>query len=69
MKQVRRTAQRLSISVALAVMMGSFSATQAAAECYLIIRTCITTQTYLFGFIPLQPQTECTITREGCPYG
>jgi hypothetical protein len=69
MNQVRPAARRLSISVALAVMIGSFSATQAAAECYLIIRTCVTTQTYLFGFIPLEPQTECTTRREGCPYG
>lgn len=69
MNQIRRTAQRLSISFALAMMLWGFSATQVAAECYLIIRTCITTQTYLFGFIALEPVTECTTRREACPYG
>lgn len=64
--RLRRNAQRLSVSLVLAALAATFSTTEASA-CYIIIRTCVTTQQYLLGFIPYgDPVTECTVRMQSC---
>lgn len=65
MNRLLRTRHKLAVSLALAAALWTVAAPSAHA-CYLIIRTCTTTTTYLLGIWELESKTTCTERTEPC---
>ena len=66
MYRLFRTRHKLAVSLALAAALWTAAAPPAYA-CYLLIRTCTTTRTYLFNIIEIgEPVTTCTERTEPC---
>jgi hypothetical protein len=66
MHRLIHTPHKLAVSLTLAVAIWAAAAPSAYA-CYLIIRTCTTTHTYLFGIWEIaEPVTTCTERKEPC---